>query len=561
MRRSTFSGIRSRCTVSFRRLLAHARGLSLAGALALLPPSVLPLPSRSGPEGPPQPYGTVPRVGPQPPPTSPSLARAQDRLMLEGPFQRGGLARGVSDGTLFKSSDAATRALAFQRAQGAGAQVARITVDWRNVVAAAPPAGFDARDPSSPGYEFATIDAAVKGAVTAGLEPLLVVFHAPAFAEAPGRWPYAYLGSWAPDPRALEAFAAALAERYDGSFPDPAEPARTLPRVRLLQAWNEPNLPRYLEPQFVVRGGRWSAFSVPLYRQMLDGFYRGVKSVAPSDTVIAAGVAPNGEREGLGRMAPVSFLRALLCLAPRHGGGLARAPGCTAPVRLDALAFHPLSVEDPDQPASSSLDVSIADAAKVTRLLRAAERLRTVPPARPRPVWVTELNWESAPPAAHGVPAGLQAAWVSRALHRLWAAGVSLVAWQFLADPFPATTVSTPTGGVQEYPRPAGLFTDPSGDLALAAPKPFVAGFSFPFDPLRVDRGHVRIWAVLRASGEQAELLGRRPGGAWRLLAAPRAGADQIVNRMVSLRGPWQLRLRSGGSLSPEARVGARRWL
>ena len=481
--------------------------------------------------------------------------------MLEGPFPAGGVVRAVSDGTLFKSTEPAARALAFQRAREAGASLARITVDWRNVAAASPPAGFEPRDPSSPGYDFATLDAAVKGAVSAGLEPLLVVFHAPSFAEAPGRWPFAYPGSWAPQPAALEAFAAALAARYDGSFPDPGAPGRSLPRVRLLQAWNEPNLARYLEPQWVVRNGRWAAFSPPLYRQMLDGFYRGVKSVAPGDEVVAAGVAPNGERAGVGRMAPVTFLQGLLCLASPHAGALVRAPGCSAPARLDALAFHPLSVGDPDLAASSSLDVSIADAAKVTRLLRAAERLRTVAPAGEKPVWVTELNWESAPPAADGVPARLQPAWISRALHRLWAAGVSLVAWQFLADPFPGTTVATPTGGVRDYPRPAGLFTDPSGDLALSVAKQFVAGFSFPFDPLRVDRAHVRLWAVLDAPGERVEVLGRRPGGAWRVLAPARAGADRIVNSLIALRGPWQLRLRVPGALSPEASVGSRRSL
>jgi hypothetical protein len=480
--------------------------------------------------------------------------------MLEGPFPHGGLVRGVSDGTLFKSSDPQTRAVAFARAREAGAGVARITVDWRNVVAATPPVGFAPRDPSSPGYDFSLVDAAVKSAVSSGLEPLLTVFHAPAFAEAPGRWPYAYPGSWAPDPVALEAFAAALATRYDGSYPDPSDPGRELPRVRLLQAWNEPNLPRYLEPQWVARDGRWTPFSPALYRQMLDGFYRGVKSVAPGDQLIAAGVAPNGDAEGLGRMSPVRFLRSLLCLAPRRGGGLGRSSGCTERTWLDVLAFHPLSVGDPDAPAGSSLDVSIADAAKVTGLLHAAERLHTVAPAPPKPVWVTELNWESSPPAAHGVPPPLQAAWVSRALHRLWTAGVGLVAWQFLADPYPGITVSTPTGGLQQYQRPAGLYgPSPGGDLALATPKPFRAGFAFPFDPLRVDRTRVRLWALLASPGEPVEVLGRSGGGAWRLLAHARAGGASVLNSVIALRGAWQLRLRAASGLSPVATVGRRR--
>jgi hypothetical protein len=269
--------------------------------------------------------------------------------MLHGPFPSGGLARGISDVGLAPGAGAAAGALALERARDAGAQIVRIRADWRAIVAAQPGAGFQPRDPASPSYDFARLDAAVQSAVAAGLTPLLVVARAPAFAEAPLRWHYAYPGSWAPDPAALGDFAAALARRYDGAFMAPGASA-PLPRVHLFQAWNEPNLARYLEPQWVARDGRWSAFSPALYGQMLNGFYAGVKSVQPDALVISAGMAPNGDRPGIGRMAPVSFLRAMLCVTVSGH----RARGCGEPVHLDALAFHPLSVGDPDVPADSS---------------------------------------------------------------------------------------------------------------------------------------------------------------------------------------------------------------
>ena len=212
------------------------------------------------------------------------------------------------------SPEAAVREQALARIRATGASVVRIPVEWRYIVSADPPAGFDASDPASPAYDFTTVDAAVRDTVAAGLTPLLVVVRAPAFAEAPNRWPYAYPGSWAPNPAAFGEFATAVARRYDGSFPDPLAPGSALPRVRLLEAWNEPNLARYLEPQWVVVGGRWRAFSPLLYRQLLNAFYAAVKSVEPTDTVIAAGLAPNGEPAGVGRMTPVRFLRGMLCL-------------------------------------------------------------------------------------------------------------------------------------------------------------------------------------------------------------------------------------------------------
>ena len=485
-------------------------------------------------------------------------------MLLYGPFPRSGLTRGVSEGTLLLNEAAGVRELAMTRIRAAGASVVRIPVDWRSTVVEDPSPSFNAADPASLNYRFAPLDAAVQSTVSAGLTPLLVVSHAPAFAEASPRWPYAYPGSWAPSPTALEEFATALARRYDGSFPDAGAPGSVLPRVSLFQAWNEPNLTRYLEPQWVVREGHWLAFSPLLYREMLNGFYAGVKSVEPSDTVLAAGVAPNGDPVGVGRMQPVRFLRTMLCLTSpsRTGGARRSAPAsCPDPPHFDVLAFHPLSVGNPNLPATSSLDVSISDAAKVTGLLRQAERLGTALPRGVKPVWVTELNWESAPQTPHGVQGALQAGWVSRALHRLWVAGVSLVTWQFLVDPYPGVRAATPTGGTVEYPRPAGLYSaGVGGNPESAQPKAFLQGFSFPFDPLRVNTKQVRVWALLKHP-RQVVLLQRqlRVGGTWRTAARLRANRGDVLNVLVSLRGVGRLRLESGGRDSAVALVPAGR--
>jgi hypothetical protein len=537
--------------------MPSALGLALSALVWLAPPAVLPFPSRTGPEGPPRPVSVTPPFGAEAPPTGYASVRAQNRALLEGPFPRGGLQRGVSDGTLVLSEDAAVRELALSRIRQAGGRVVRIPVDWREIVNAAPPPGFDAADPAGSEYHFGLIDAAVLSTASAGLTPLLVVAHAPAFAEAAPRWRFAYPGSWDPSPQALRAFATALALRYDGSFPDPLDPARPLPRVRLLQAWNEPNLARYLEPQWVAEHGHWSAFSPILYRELLNGFYAGVKSVEPGDTVIAAGVAPNGEPAGVGRIAPVQFLRSLLCLALVPAVG---SPGCRRPAHFDVLDFHPLSLGNPDVPAPSSPEVSVSDAAKITGLLKQAARARTALPAVAKPVWVTELNWESAPQDPEGVPPRLQAAWVSRALHRLWVAGVSLVAWQFLVDPFPGARVNTPTGGIVEVPRPAGLYAaGVGGQLASATPKPFLQGFALPFDPLRVNRERVRVWALLGGAYQLALLQRRARDGEWRTIARLHADGAGVLNAFLALPGSISLRVQTDALLSASVAVPAGR--
>ena len=216
-------------------------------------------------------------------------------------------------------------------------------------------------------------------------------------------------------------------------------------------------------------------------------------------------------------------------------------------------------------------NVAIADIAKVTALLRQAERDRTALPRTHKPLWVTELNWESAPQTAHGVPGRLQALWISRALHRLWVAGVSFAEWQFLVDPYPGVPLATTTGQVVELPRPAGLYSagvvDGRSEPADARPKPFLRGFTFPFDPLRVDRRHVRVWALLMRPGQPA-LLERRTharrslGGGWRTVARLQANRYGVINLLVRLRGAAELRLTSGGSTSAPAWVPhIRSWL
>ncbi len=557
-----------------RAIASRAQPAQVSAPAWLQPPAVLPTPSANGPEGPPRPYGAEPPPGVTAPPTNPSIARAQNHALLDGPFPQGGLTRGISDATLTMSPDAAVREQALARIRASGANVVRIPVEWRYIVNGDPPAGFDASDPASPAYDFAKVDAAVRSAAAAGLTPLLVVTSAPDFAEAPHRWPYAYPGTWAPNPVAFGEFATAVARRYDGSFPDPLQPGRALPRVRLFEAWNEPNLARYLAPQWVAEGGHWRAFSPLLYRQLLNAFYAAVKTVEPSDTVIATGVAPNGEPAGVGRMTPVRFLREMLCLeggegtqaGPRVEGGGARkvkaragkvrmarsgAPSaCPDPPHFDVLAFHPLSFESPDIPAHSSQDVAISDIAKVTGLLARAERAHSALPRAHKPVWVTELNWESAPQSAHGVPGRLQALWISRALHRLWIAGVSMAEWQFLIDPYPGTPLATSTGAVVYVPRPAGLYSagvvDGRSEPAAARPKPFLRGFTVPFDPLRVDRGHVRVWALLMRPDQRVLLQRRARGGRWRTIARLHADGYAVLNALVPLRGAMTLRMVSG---------------
>jgi hypothetical protein len=182
-----------------------------------------------------------------------------------------GLSIGFLDG-VFTAPDAATRAPWLTRAKDSGSDILRIDVGWPVANTPTRPANFDARDPASPAYDFTHADAAVVDATARGLRVLASFTGAPQWAEGANRPATASPGSWKPDPAALRDYGVALARRYSGTFPDPARPGRTLPRVDAFQVWNEPNLDKYLSPQ-------WEAgktFAPAHYRRMLTAFYRGV---------------------------------------------------------------------------------------------------------------------------------------------------------------------------------------------------------------------------------------------------------------------------------------------
>jgi hypothetical protein len=464
-------------------------------------------------------------------------------LVLAAPAQAAHpLTRGISDGGAFVTSgDPRLAALALSRGARAGARGARLPLIWPLVERAElPPA--DPSNPADPAYSFAAFDALVRTAVRHGLEPLVRIDGAPRTHEAAGRWRFARPNVWAPDAAAYGRFATAAARRYSGSFPDPLHPGAFLPRVRLWQAWNEPNLPQFLQPQWVVSDGAWAAWSPAHYRRMLNAFYAGVKSVHRDNVVATAGTAPHGEpRDGEGRMTPMRFWQALLCLGkpPR----ITLEP-CPDPAHFDVLVHHPLTVTDPDVPSANAGDVSIADLYKLKRLLSVAQRTGRVVPARGTRLWVTELNWDSRPPDPEGATREQMTRWIPRALYRLWVEGVDLVTWQFLRDP-PAKEA-----------HPAGLYRiDPAAPADPTRDRPkraVIAAFRFPLTGARRDPRHVSVWTLLPRARAERVAVQRRHGERWVTLRHLRSDAGGVARGVVALHGAAALRIstrRQGASV------------
>jgi hypothetical protein len=116
--------------------------------------------------------------------------------------------------------------------------------------------------------------------------------------------------------------------------------ARTYPTVKSFIIGNEPNQPRFWQPQFNRAGKNVSAAS---YFSLLTASYDSLKTVDPSIRVIGLGLSPRGnDQHNAGdnvSTSPVRFLNAL--------GKAYRASGRRRPL-MDGLAFHPYPDHDTD---------------------------------------------------------------------------------------------------------------------------------------------------------------------------------------------------------------------
>lgn len=541
-------------------LLLHALATSLAAAVAATaapvpddatgnapPGAMLPLPPLASPQAPPVPVsGERPPPGPMP---GPAPRRRLSRVLAEAPLPRHGPVRGISDGAaLVLDGSRVLAAATIARARASGARIVRVPMSWRVVERLGAPT--EPTNPGDPAYDFAIWDDLVRRIVHAGLEPLITVYEAPERAEASPRWRFAAPGTWAPDPAAFGRFAAAVATRYSGHYPDPLSPSHALPHVRWWQAWNEPNLPRFLQPQWVVRNGRWHTYAPQRYRAMLNAFWEAIKGVDRHDTVLTAGTAPIGEpRDGEGRMAPVRFWQAVLCLgrAPHL-----RVEPCPDPARFDLLAHHPLSIGDPTLGSVGPLDVAIADLDRVSRLLRAAQRHGLVRPRTGQRLAVTELNWDSRPPDERGVSGELAARYVAAACFLLWRQGAALVLWQLMRDPVPAPGARL---------HPAGLYRiDPHHPLDPGhdRPKPMLRAFRMPFVAWRRDVDSVHVWGMVRARGVRHAAIQRRHGRHWRTVGDVAIDHSGMAFSVLRLRGRAVLRLADPMGTSGAWRIGSK---
>ena len=194
-------------------------------------------------------------------------------------------------------------------------QLIRIDMYWGGPGGVARRRPADAADPDDPAYNWALYDRTIRRAAAARIGVVISIVGTPSWASggrAPNRAPRRALD--------LQRFAYAAATRYSGSFVPAAdfedeEDPDPLPAVRSWLAWNEPNVPVFLFPQWRRVGRRYVIQSAIDYAKICNAVWRGVHQTALRGERVACGVtAPRGNNAPRSRrpsVSPLAFLRAM----------------------------------------------------------------------------------------------------------------------------------------------------------------------------------------------------------------------------------------------------------
>jgi hypothetical protein len=282
---------------------------------------------------------------------------------------------------------------AFPQYKLLGVEALRVNLYWGGASGVARkkrPA--NARNPNDPAYDWTLYDAMVKQSAENKIKPVFSILWTPSWAgPAKNRAPRRLID--------LRNFAYAAAKRYSGSF-HPTPDAPPLPAVRFWTAWNEPNNPVFLKPQFTrITRSKYTLASPRVYAGMCNAIMAGVHLTGLAGEKVACGVtAPRGNNTGTqprASVSPLIFLR-----------GLKRAHA-----RFDVYAHHPYYQhpnESPRKPPPGPRAVTLGN---INELLRELKRLYGN-----KHLWITEYGYQTNPPdRSFGVSWAKQATYLSQA--------------------------------------------------------------------------------------------------------------------------------------------------
>ena len=297
-------------------------------------------------------------------------------------------------------------ATAFAALKTLRAQVLRVNLYWGgNQWAVAPKKPADATDPGDPAYNWAIYDRLVHYATDNNIKVVFSILFTPSWANG------GQAKNVAPtDAKDLENFAYAAAERYSGLWipppwqldPSLGKPNTPLPKVTMWTAWNEPNNPLWLSPQYKRVGSTWRVESAYQYAKICNAVYDGVHSpyLGPlQGEQVACGVTgPKGNDAPKGNRPSVDALT-FLTNAKKFGMKT-----------FDVYAHHPYADKGSEAPSfkPAGAQARRIQLGNIGTLITLLTKLYG-----PKHLWITEYGYQTNPPdkSVFGV------SWANQALY------------------------------------------------------------------------------------------------------------------------------------------------
>ena len=277
-------------------------------------------------------------------------------------------------------------------------QEVRLNLYWGGKYGVAKSRPKSATNPDDPAYVWTLYDRTVNIASRNGVRVVFSIYGTPTWANggkganvAPTRL------------NDLRNFAYAAAKRYSGSYE--AADGTILPAVKEWLAWNEPNNPIFLTPQYRKTAKGWVIQSATDYAKICNAIYTGVHATFGAGERVACGVtAPRGNNDPSSSrpsVSPLAFVRAV------KKAGL---------VTFDAWAHHPYYAGPSDQPTTKPVTAKGAPGTAVT-LGNINDLIRQVTALYGnKRIWITEYGYQTNPPdALFGVTYAKQAAYLKQA--------------------------------------------------------------------------------------------------------------------------------------------------
>jgi len=278
-------------------------------------------------------------------------------------------------------------------------QMLRINLQWGGANGVARRRPSRPADPADPAYNWAVYDRTVNYAQQYRQKVVFAIIGTPPWANRA-----AGLNVAPTNMLDLQRFAAAAATRYSGTFVAPD--GRILPPVRHWLAWNEPNTPVFLRPQFRRVRGRYVIQSAINYAKICNAIVKGITVTRVGAAKVGCGVtAPRGNNNpntSRASVSPLPFLRAM------HKAG---AKG------FAAYAHHPYYGAPSETPSSPPPQGSRGQASTAVTLgninTLIAEVTRLWGKKR---IWISEYGYQTKPPdPIFGVSLANQAKYLTEA--------------------------------------------------------------------------------------------------------------------------------------------------